>query len=678
MCTHQNLYNHNSWTKIPAIAFETSYPSKEGNPISPYQQTRAQRVFFDLPSQLPESKQCHDLWISQQTLSPVDLVHQKLLAAQSSPILDVLWTWVNGSDPVINKVRDRYASLPNAYPTNPVVAASIKAVPGLGTENSHFRQHNELRYSMRSVAASLTTCSNLIRAFNLFTVDFSVLDLRLAGVDTDLVAGPSDHTKRWGSIPSWINQSVLDPNITSPDQKPLVRILHHSEAYNGNVVNHPLIFDSFAIESRIPKMRALKDTVLYLNDDYFTLRMSKSFHSDLDTILTGPVLHLQFDLPVGSENPWSISGGKGNDIVTSEGEWTALGYTTLELNELNVFLLSGLGNWLLDARFGVRERCYNDHIARVFSMPIVRELASVWEKEFAATEKVGFRSHGPEVNLAYLHAWYLVEKHCEALLYSFVMLRIDKDLDGMISLEEYANLLTDVGAEDSHTILKVEPMERSRRASRFLDAFRRLGIPLPLETEYIWTAPDGYPLGSKETCQLSIASCIDYNSATSSQDLFRRLAFEHVRCGDCLLKQLINRDDLSSVLPPVEPGFVTSNSVPWSEADHLGPTSSWHQVSFEVDLPLVRKVGKREMAIRKLERYNYVIGYSNYSFVTIRDPQEAALRLFPLYNQSHPSAYLTINDDIVDPGFISYVQSQFQLLFRKRFSSPIGWWEHSV
>lgn len=208
--------------------------------------------------------------------------------------------------------------------------------------------------------------------------------------------------------------------------------------------------------------------------------------------------------------------------------------------------------------------------------------------------------------LKFTHVWLYALRHPR--IYSFIMLRTDKNLDGAISPENYADMLADLGAEDSETVLKVHGVKNSRRAPALLYALRQLGIPLPLETDYVWTAPDGYPLGSDESCQFSIAHCIGYNSTTTSQSLFRRLAFEQVRCGDCLLKHLINRGGLETILPPTEPDFGPYGSASSTQENLIGIVPDWREASFKVDAQLVSKIGRRRMALQNLQRYNYVIG----------------------------------------------------------------------
>lgn len=69
--------------------------------------------------------------------------------------------------------------------------------------------------------------------------------------------------------------------------------------------------------------------------------------SDVDTILTGPVMHLQLDLAVNSSNPWSKSGAV--QIVQEEGEWPALRYSGLLTDLVLTYFL-----WSFSEEWGVK------------------------------------------------------------------------------------------------------------------------------------------------------------------------------------------------------------------------------------------------------------------------------------------------------------------------------------
>ncbi|KAH9812377.1 hypothetical protein DFH28DRAFT_1084253 [Melampsora americana] len=652
---YPNPLDQNHWRMLRVVDPTKSKPKPEF-----HQSTPTQKLFSTFSSYQTQAEECRDLWISEQSLCTDEHFRSLVMTSQASPSLDVLWTWVNGSDPIFSKVQKTHESLRDL---NQSKLASIKIKESLfkiGTDLTHFADHDELRYSLRSVIGNL----NSIRSLNLFTIDFSTSDLRLAHLDLG-PSHPLESANRWGSVPSWLNQSSLDDDPKPGIDQPPIRVIHHSEAQNEKFPNSTLSFSSLAIESRIPRLNALQDNVLYINDDNFLLRKLET--TDLETILTGPVLHIQFELSVTSHNPWLFPNRKPDH---SGEEW-------LTKKNMNSVLGDSIGNWLLDARFGARDRRYLGHFARVLSTPISRELSFVWEKEFIQTDQAKFRALGPEVYLLYLHAWYTIEKHRESLLYSFVMLKTDFNVDGIINREEYDQMLEDLNIKSSQKIIKTVGKSNSTSATKIFDALNQLQIPLPLETDYLWTASDGYALSFNKTCEVSVDECLYYKPNTTSVDLFRRLAFEKVQCGDCLIQHLIDQNGLNALLPSVEPEFTNVISPPWSHSDLIGPESDWKNASFEVNLQMLQKIGKRKMALRQLERYHYVIGNSNSSFSTIRRPGDIHVQLSPLRNKTNPATYLSINDQVKSSRFRFLVQSRLSNFFKTRFSDPIGWWENS-
>jgi hypothetical protein len=60
--------------------------------------------------------------------------------------VDAVWTWINGSEPILADTR------------NQVEAANMKGprpAPFLGLRQTHFRDHGEMIHSLRSVLTSM-------------------------------------------------------------------------------------------------------------------------------------------------------------------------------------------------------------------------------------------------------------------------------------------------------------------------------------------------------------------------------------------------------------------------------------------------------------------------------------------------------------------------------------------
>lgn len=211
--------------------------------------------------------------------------------------LDVTWLWVNGTDP---KWRDA------------LIAARKEA--GVYSPDHHFREQNELKYSMRSVLAALP---GKVRTMHLITADLPVTE-----EDAHLIPSNYDAPWRLAQAPVWLDYSKRDP--ASPwhpkfgRSYPSLRYAAHSEIFHlptydrdGNpleIGEHEWkeeqwrakalpSFNSMAIESRIGWLQGLADVSLSLNDDFFLLLPHSV--SDFHSPLYGSVF--RFDPNVGQE-----------------------------------------------------------------------------------------------------------------------------------------------------------------------------------------------------------------------------------------------------------------------------------------------------------------------------------------------------------------------------------------
>ncbi|KAJ7896082.1 hypothetical protein B0H14DRAFT_2431241 [Mycena olivaceomarginata] len=454
--------------------------------------------------------------------------------------VDAVWTWVNGSEPVLDATRNQLVAAEMSTKT-----ARFGAGPRFrGARTTHFREHGEMVNSMRSVWKSMP--ASLVRKYILLTADV-----------------PADDTEelRLGSVPIWLNTSQENDQI---------QLLHHSDVFRTLESSLPSTdvenrgrawrdrfvpsFNSLAIESQLANIEDLAPTIFYLNDDCFLLKPLSA--ADFETPLYGPVFRIQFDLGVKSQPPGVIS-----MAVDKEGEWPGLEFT----------------NWLLDQRFGKRKRRYLHHVAKTLPTPIMKEAAAVWEEEVAKTAESRFRGQGSQVNLVFLATWYTIEKHRESLLYSFIMLRVDADADGVISPAE-RRTLTD-GLESG----KVPVTLREGGSAHWVELnLQRLGLDAPKQTGYDWLSSDGYPLirtvkpNPKDTfvqhCTLDIEECLP-SSLSSSLEVFRRVAFEKPDCGDCLIVHLIGRSGpvgLGAFLPPPKAPRASPAADPEAREDMAG------------------------------------------------------------------------------------------------------------
>ena len=262
---------------------------------------------------------------------------------------------------------------------------------------------------------------------------------------------------------------------------------------------------------------------------------------------------------------------------------------------------------------------------------------------------------GTAVGLAFLASNYVIERHREALLWSFLIARSDHDNSGTYSPTERRTLLAEIGFTDeqgeSRLLIVPEPI---RLPDYGVEAtLQKSGLDAPLATHYSFTSHEsGYayswlrgrpvltesgtyivfnqvrpppenngwphyrPGDNKENqiaCTLDIPDCFGDNfmgeehDMVSVQDVFRRISFEKPTCGDCIISSLLRasgRKGLSAFLPP------PSQSIQLSERVALSMSKNWTGAEYDAR-------GGRARAISLLQRYSYVLGQICFVFITL-------------------------------------------------------------
>lgn len=304
--------------------------------------------------------------------------------------LDATWLWVNGSDPRWQEV---------------MIAARRAA--GVYSPEHHFREQNELVYSMRSVLAALP---GKIDTFHLITADFPVKP-----EDAHLVGDHSLDGFRLAQAPTWLDYSKRD------EGSPALRYAAHSEifhlpTYDRNGKTEQLgehewrneqwrakavpSFNSMAIESRIGWLHGLTDVSLSLNDDFFLLKPHAvgDFHSPL----YGSVY--RFD-PNYHQQVKAILDPK---LFTEAGENGGLYHA----------------NWLLSQRFPKRLRPYFAHVPKVITRGLHHEASLMFSEALTLSSSRQFREmnvgHG-DIQMQWLLSSLKVERWREALLWTYVV-----------------------------------------------------------------------------------------------------------------------------------------------------------------------------------------------------------------------------------------------------------------
>ncbi|RUS21366.1 hypothetical protein BC937DRAFT_92915 [Endogone sp. FLAS-F59071] len=643
--------------------------------------------------------------------------------------LDVLYTWVNGSDERLRNQRepfDKAASNIIYRPRNvrmdrpgnhKLGSNQFPTAKGINNEK-RFRDNDELRYSIRSIVRNVP----FARQITIITTDFPYDPL----VDSDyLPAGEFENNTifRVGQVPQWLLPFVV--RASSSATAPL-RFVHHSQIFDPA---HLPTFNSLAIESHLMDVPDVLPQFMYMNDDTFI--SGPTTPSDFYTPLYGFVFHSEPHLSVRPERARTTS--------HTTGEWDSLEWT----------------NQLLSARFGSRYRAYISHIHHMLSSEILREIQLEWPTELNDTASHRFRGDDWDIHLTFLFTHYVIERHREALLHSYLALRLDKDGDGVWSWDERQQVLNVVrkwqGDTDGSALFRAS----SRRSmSQWKENLERGGIKVSSATNYIWTSADGYAFSSKKfqasgepileehdyhpepdrvesrVCKINITQCFPdgfENPAIWGIKVdWRKVAFEDVKCGDCLAMILLAESGewgFEAFLPPtdatnqmeedIQSGWSTIALIPKRDPqEHSDTTSTFTNPSFDPSIltppqtpPFLNPFADssltttRQRVIARIHRYSYVFGLSSYSFITLRsswttrkdlqkllsyksepelDPESESTKL---ERETKSMSFFCINDDIntnnqaVLAEVRLYVREFLENWFPGRSPYERWWWE---
>ena len=261
--------------------------------------------------------------------------------------------------------------------------------------------------------------------------------------------------------------------------------------------------------------------------------------------------------------------------------------------------------------------------------------------------EVRFRGagRGTALGLAFFASNYVVERHREALLWSFLVARSDRDSSGTYSAEERRRLLAEIGYTDNQSIssplIVPEPIRLPNNEVE--DTLSMAGFGAPLSTHYSFTshesgyayswlkgrpvltqagsyvtinkmypapANNGWPhyrpgdnKDNQIACTLDLIDCFgdDFmakeGDRVSVLDTFKRVSFKKPLCGDCIISSLLGasgRRGLSAFLPPSSLSTQQSNRVA------LSMSKNWTDTEYDTH-------GGRARAVSLLQRYSYVL-----------------------------------------------------------------------
>lgn len=257
-----------------------------------------------------------------------------------------------------------------------------------------------------------------------------------------------------------------------------------------------------------------------------------------------------------------------------------------------------------------------------------------------------------------LYSWYvtyhyLLERHREVLLWSYIMLRSDGDRDGVLSWNERQTIASDLsaGAENAERV-----SFRRKMFYHVPSMLEKAGLQPPqVNTNSLWTSLDG-PMAIKDAdcSEFNLDECLapgfltddseasKLNPTFSSAVVFDRLARQNPRCGDCLLKALLQQvpSGLGPLLPPKE-----------------------------------THAAEREVVVKAVMRYKYIIvDPADTLFVMVTDADQIESTLYRHYvkEQRQMPGQMCLNDDVAttDDQELKDVQSAMIELLQGLFPEP--------
>lgn len=230
-----------------------------------------------------------------------------------------------------------------------------------------------------------------------------------------------------------------------------------------------------------------------------------------------------------------------------------------------------------------------------------------------------------------LYSWfvsfhYLIERHREAMLWSYIMLRSDVDGDGFLGWKERQSIMKSL---ENGMKNEGKSSYRKRNFYHVIQLLERAGLEGPkVNTDVLWTSLDGPSAIINLDCsEFDVNECLAPGFSISTTDatsrnpvfstavIFERLARQKPTCGDCLLKLLLQQTPRG-----------------------LGPL-----------LPDAKKQPEqREVVIKSLMRYRYTISNPDALFVMVTDADQVDSTLTSKYVRGKRAlaGQLCLNDDV--------------------------------
>lgn len=284
-------------------------------------------------------------------------------------------------------------------------------------------------------------------------------------------------------------------------------------------------------------------------------------------------------------------------------------------------------SWLLNRRFGARKRKGQVHFGHSLSRSITKEAITSFPRPALRSAYQRFRGEtGFQLYSWYVIFHYTMERHREALLWSYIMIRSDTNEDGYLSWNERQKILRELGEGMGN---ETPEAFRSRMFYYVAEHHDQAGLQPPqVNTDILWTSLDGPAMIKDLDCDhfdtedclapgfsMASADAVARSPVFSSAAIFDRISRQSPRCGDCLIKLLLNRRRAG--LAPLLPH----------------PT---------------KKPKQRETVIKALMKYSYSIVKPDADFHMVTDAEQAEHALLrPYIKKGKKVGQICLNDDVV-------------------------------
>ncbi|KAJ9102336.1 hypothetical protein QFC21_002736 [Naganishia friedmannii] len=665
-------------------------------------------ILLQKPRHLPLENGCLEQWFATGTLC------SEYIGPQNS--LDLVYLWVNGSDPVWQAQYNRTRMSSFSERSRRGTEAAEKRYR-LEPPTRHYRSQGSFKYALRSGVEAFTKKDNKdkswVRKVHVLTADMPVQ------YDGD-VGG------RLGQIPDWLDkervfgsrlpirtagdhEQGVERRTTSLDDQPQLQWHFHSEVFRSPILPEAATcasasspdcsrfqseeewvekvmpsFNSFTIENRMAWIDDLSEYSVQVNDDMFFANSLTS--ADFHSTLYGSVFRLdhQFGLQV---KPILMP-----SKVSDNGEWGGLQHA----------------NWLISQRFPLRPRNYLNHLPKAIGGPLLQEASIMFASDLNVAAQRHFRESGygvGDISTAFLTTHMRIERWREALLWSWAVARLGAREEGIWG-EKAKREIADVLGLDKHSVLSRRKVQiRCAGRDTLKDVpkrFARAKWEPPLTTTFRFSSMDGHlpripddrlPHDDINECTIDLNECFGsaflHGEAVSSADMFKRVAFERYQCGDCLIMALVNKSGkrgLSAFLPDKKQILASpaSSSMIVEQPPHLPLTRSWETTDFSLYSVLKATPGTAERdgqvklrtwSLLLLSRYQYLSGESPSHFASIKQTFQAN-NTFKYLRQNPQLGMICLNDDEADSA-ADQIGGLLHKWLEERWGGVCAWWERA-